>query len=551
VDTFRCSGPALLTHCAYLVAGGAFEDAVDLLARHGDGFWLGVDPVHRAEWEAARRMAELGRLAVTVGAETRATAGDVRTWVGRYTAPDGWWRLDQAQRQLEAWLPQLDDLPEMPLAVVRRAYEDICHQMAAGFTRALEASDWAVADSAPQTRIFTDVVEAQPKPVAYFLVDALRYEMGLELAAKLPDDAERAVRPALAALPSITPIGMAALQPSASDSFSLATDPSGKRFGAEIDGVFLPGVVERKKFAAARVPGLVDLDLNELLSLTTSKLVRKVQGARVVVVRSQEIDHAGEAGFTYQARTVMDTVTDHLAQAIRRLAAAGIAQAVVTADHGHLLFGSDRHASMRTEAPGGETVDLHRRCWVGRGGTNPPGTVRVKAAVLGYGSDLDLAFPRGVGVFKASGDLAFCHGGPSLQELVIPVLTVRSRTSRPVSRAVDQVIVGGVPDAITNRIFQVTMTQGGSQLQLLGESLTVQAVLLDGSREIGVVGMAARSGAFDVDTGRLTLAPNTKDTVVFRLLDDRVKKLRVVVLDPATGAELYRSPDDIPVRLGV
>ena len=38
-------------------------------------------------------------------------------------------------------------------------------------------------------------------------------------------------------------------------------------------------------------------------------------------MRSQEIDHAGERGFTFQARQVMDTVIDNLARAIRKLTA--------------------------------------------------------------------------------------------------------------------------------------------------------------------------------------------------------------------------------------
>jgi hypothetical protein len=33
--------------------------------------------------------------------------------------------------------------------------------------------------------------------------------------------------------------------------------------------------------------------------------------------------------------------------------------------------------------------------------------------------------------------------------------------------------------------------------------------------------------------------------------DESVENLRIVVLDPATDAELYRSPADIPVQLGV
>ncbi len=127
----------------------------------------------------------------------------------------------------------------------------------------------------------------------------------------------------------------------------------------------------------------------------------------------------------------MDTVIDNLARAIRKLAAAGVEHAVVTADHGHLFFAADRDESMRIDAPGGDTVELHRRCWIGRGGATPPGCVRVAASALGYASDLDFVFPTGCGVFKAGGDLAFHHGGPSLQELVIPVLTVRTKAREP------------------------------------------------------------------------------------------------------------------------
>src|SRR5207253_4392857 len=144
--------------------------------------------------------------------------------------------------------------------------------------------------------------------------------------------------------------------------------------------------------------------------LQPSKLSKKIDGAQIVVVRSQEIDHAGEAGFTFQARQVMDTIIDNLARAIRKVAAAGIEHAVVSADHGHLFFAADRDESMRTDAPGGDTVELHRRCWIGHGGATPPGCVRVTAASLGYASDLDLVFPTGCGVFKAGGDLAFHHG---------------------------------------------------------------------------------------------------------------------------------------------
>jgi hypothetical protein len=392
------------------------------------------------------------------------------------------------------------------------------------------------------------VVSERPKPVAYFLVDAMRFEMGVELMERLPKTSEVSVRPAVAALPSITPIGMAALMPGASGSFSVVEQ--GGELGAQIDETFLPDLSTRKKFAAARVPKLVDLALDELLSLQPSKLAKKLDGAQVVVVRSQEIDHAGETGFTFQARQVMDTVIDNLARAIRKLAAAGVEHAVVTADHGHLFFAADRDESMRTDAPGGNTVELHRRCWVGRGGATPPGCVRVSASALGYASDLELVFPTGSGVFRAGGDLAFHHGGPSLQELVIPVLTVRTKVREPGRPSAGPITASGLPEAITNRIFSVTFTFGERQMMLGATGIQVRPVLMAAGKQVGAVGMAV-DAHLDRTTGCVKLEPSKPVTVAFLLSDESASSLRVIVQDPATDAELYRSPNDIPVRLGV
>lgn len=494
-------------------------------------------------------MAELGSVAMEVRKAVNETSGDAATWLEAYVSKDGWFRLDQAQRRLEAWVANLDEEPEeRPLGVVRRAYEDTCHAMAEGFTKALVKAGWTVPGALHQTRVWSEVVADKPKPVAYFLVDAMRFEMGIELAERLPKSSEVSVRAAVGALPSITPVGMAALQPGASASFSVV-EQAGK-LGARIDDSFLPDLVSRKKHAAARVPNLVDLALDELLSLQPSKLAKKIDGAQVVVVRSQEIDHAGETGFTFQARQVMDTVIDHLARAIRKLAAAGVEHAVVSADHGHLFFANDRDESMRIDAPGGNTVELHRRCWIGRGGATPPGCVRVAASSLGYASDLEFVFPAATGVFKAGGDLAFHHGGPSLQELVVPVLTVRTKVGKSARPSSGPFEALGLPDAVTNRIFSVTFTYGAKQLLLGAESIQVRPLLMAAGKQVGSVGMAV-DAQFDRSTGTVRLEPNKPVTIAFLLSDESAASLRVVVQDPTTDAELYRSPTDIPVRLGV
>ena len=252
----------------------------------------------------------------------------------------------------------------------------------------------------------------------------MRFEMGVELAERLPKTAEVSVRPAVGALPSITPIGMAALMPGASASFSVVEQ--GGKLGARIDDAFLPDLAARKKFAAARVPKLVDIALDELLSLQPSKLAKKIEGAQVVVVRSQEIDHAGEAGFTFQARQVMDTVIDNLARAIRKLAAAGVEHcgrdrrprpSVLRRPTATSRCASTRRAATGRAAP--PLLDRPRRRDAAR--LRPRRRVGARLRIRPR-----LRLPGGCGVFKAGGDLAFHHGGPSLQELIIPVLTVRT-----------------------------------------------------------------------------------------------------------------------------
>ncbi|OQC41886.1 MAG: PglZ domain protein [Acidobacteria bacterium ADurb.Bin051] len=554
IDTFRFEEQALLKHAGELIVAGELETARRLVSERMKSFWLDRDMGRKAQWEAVGRMAELGMIAKRVRDEIDRLSGGVAAWLDAYTSRSGagWFLLDRAQRRLETWVANLDDEPEeRPLAIVRRAYEETVHAMSVGFTRALEAASWTVPGTLHQTQIWSEIVADRPKPVAYFLVDAMRFEMGFELSERLPHSTEIAVRAAVGALPSITPVGMAALMPGASSSFAVIRKAN--RLGVRIDEAFLPDLKARRDHLKARVPTVVDLSLDELLSLQPSKLEKRLAEAQVVIVRSQEIDHAGETSFTFQARQVMDMVIANLGRAMGKLAAAGVEQAVVTADHGHLFFASDQEEAMRVDPPGGETVEIHRRCWVGRGGATPPGCIRVAASTLGYESDLEFVFPGGAAVFRAGGGLAYHHGGPSLQEIVVPVLTFRTPgrtapgTSAP-GRATHP-SVSGLPEVVTNRIFSVKLAFG-DQMSITEPSGVFRPLLLAGGRQVGQAGMAI-DGELDQVTGCVTIASGQAATVALLLTDDTVDTVRLVILDPATDNELYRSPNDIPVRLGI
>lgn len=549
IDTFQFEERLVFEHCANLIADRKWGEALSYVTARDRSFWLDQDMQRRTQWEACRRMADLGRIADEVLTEVKSVGGAAGEWVQRYSDSAGWQRLDQAQRRMESFVAKLDDdPPERAIGVVRRAYDDACQAMADGFTKVLAKGDWSVSGLLHQTQVYARVLAELPKPVAYFLVDAMRYEMGTELVERLPSSAEVRIRPAVTALPSITPIGMAALHPGAGASFDVASE-NGK-LGARIENTFLPDLTARRKFALSRIPGLADMTLGDVLTWSKTKLAAQVAGHEVVIVRSQEIDDAGEGGFAHQARQVMDSVIDDLVRAIRRLGDAGIEHVVLSADHGYLFAYGDRDESMRVEAPDGAKVELHRRCWIGRGGSTPVGCIRVSAADLAYASDLEFVFPRGAGVFRAGGDLAYHHGGPTLQEIVIPVITVRTTPTVAAESGKERLTVTNLPYEITNRIFSVIMELGGPNLALFANTTVVKPVLLSGSTQVGAVGVAIGS-ELDQAAGTVAIQPGKPVTVGFLLSGEDMDAVRIVVRDPGTDAELYRSPVEIPVRLGV
>lgn len=542
IDTFRFEERALLDRCGVLVRDGGYEQVFDITRQRRHSFWLAEDVERQAQWEAVQLAARLGLVADEVGTALKSPPRNAADWVLRYA--DTWHRLDRAQRRLEAWLPKLEHDPdERAIAAVRRRYDEVVDQLARGFVGVLQNCGWEVGDVRQQTAIFDDLVRPQSGPVAFFMVDAMRYEMGVELAERLEGHGEVSIEPAVGVLPSITPTGMAALMPGASTSYDIVVE--GSKLAAKVDGSVLKDLSARKKHVAARVPSSVDLDLGEVMQLSRSKLEKKVAGRDLVVVRSQEIDFFGEGGFGFQARSVMDTVVDNLARAVRKLASVGVVRAVIASDHGHLFAAEPRAESMRIDSPGGETLDLHRRCWVGRGGATPRSCVRVSARDLGSDADFDLVFPAGAGVLRAGGDLAFHHGGPSLQEMVIPVVTFRASKSAESEAAMAELLVSDAPVVITNRMFSVKL----SYASLLGSDAPVRPVLLSDGRQVGAVGMVF--GGEERGDGTVVLQPGSEASIGFMLQDDTVEALRIVVLDPATDAELYRSPADIPIDLGV
>ena len=177
---------------------------------------------------------------------------------------------------------------------------------------------------------------------------------------------------------------------------------------------------------------------------------------------SQEIDDLCEGDNIPLARRIMDSILNDLRRAFRKFAELGVKHIIVAADHG-FIFGDELGSDMKVDPPGGETVDLHRRVWVGRGGAMTPAFLREKASDFGFSGDLEIAAPWNFACFKVPGGTrAYFHGGMSLQELAIPVLHLTPKVVTP---------------AKTSEDAQWTLVLGSKKISTRFFSVQVQAVL--------------------------------------------------------------------------
>jgi hypothetical protein len=240
----------------------------------------------------------------------------------------------------------------------------------------------------------------------------------------------------------------------------------------------------------------------------------------------------------------MDGVLTQLRRGVRVLGDLGIRTIVVVADHG--IFADEIGEDMKIEAPGGETEDLHRRVWVGVGGTSDPSYLRMPLASLGIDSEFDMATPWTLACFKSKGGArAYFHGGLSPQELIIPVAVLRPRTQASGAPAGIEWTLTPGSAKLTTRFFSVMIAGEQSQSSLFGLEPPKVRIEVRANKKCVSKPVSASYG-FEDATGEIKLRFSVQDTkriepntVTVMIVEEPGQKMVAVYLvDAATGADL-------------
>ncbi len=440
-DTFRFEEERILA--AALTALGADRWAAALAWAvprvEGESFWLQREPARISAWKLVEAAARLGE-AIEAAGLTLQPVADLNAAVERYQELG--FKVDQAHRHLEQrrmalLYPQVPEFETLRHRLDRVAglWRDWAEIWALDFNALCLASGFLPEPRLQQRTLFREVVEplaVANGPTALFLIDALRYEMGEELFRLLGEAplTRGRLQARLAELPTVTAVGMNALAPVMQEARLTPVLTDGLIRGFRTGEFGVCGPEERKRAMHARVGGPTApwLTLDEVLARGAEGLKKTLARARLVVVSSLEIDEAGENGV---GPAFFDHAIQRLRAAWRLLRDAGVRRFVITADHGFLLV----DAATASVQGHGRKVDPGRRHVLSPHAANHPGEVRVPLAALGYeGTELHLMMPQGLAQFDKGLDAGrrrqgFVHGGNSMQERVIPVLTLEHRAA--------------------------------------------------------------------------------------------------------------------------
>ncbi len=510
-------------------------------ARLASSWWLRPrapgGEVLAIKYRAVRALARLG-LVLARPVPKLATVAEVRDWY----AAEGH-DVDAAYRQSELIRVTsgvvIDELDEL-FHQARQRYEHWLDSVLLTSAGAMGAPE--LPPDTLQRSIHRRFLRNSPTRTAYVMVDALRYELGVDLVERLKVlNAEVEISSAVGTPPTITPVGMAALLPRADTDFRIDLDGNG-RLAVRVGGNPVGSVKDRVS-QLEHAHGLVaHLVLDDVAQCSNKELTRKLGDAELVLIRSTEIDAGGESDQLAASWGGFDMTLNVLQTAVAKLLHAGIPRVVITADHGFLAvrqLGEDR----RIDKPVTGTGEMHRRAWVGRGGTATESTLKVPLSAFGIAGDLDIITPRGLGVFVSGGGLQFFHGGLSPQELIVPIIVVTAEDDSPDPQyEIGLSVAGG---KITTGIVAVTVTMTGDLFT------RASRIRLHLTRDKAQIGAVVGGDGFDPATETIDADVDAAKVITMQITADLVagSTATLEVLDAATGVRLAALDVDVAATI--
>lgn len=414
-------------------------------------------------------------------------------------------------------------------AQARTSYSRLLGSVQNLFIKQLEKSGWPppgrLANADVFDRLVVPKLAESGRRVALFFIDALRYELGVELQKLLAEHVQVELQPAFAALPSITAVGMASLLPGAGQGLKLVRR----------DGQLVPTLHEQPVTSVAQRMEPLRKRYGQRFAETPLKpfAQNKVEvsgDVELLVLRSNEIDSDFESN-PEAAPALISRTFQQIRVALHRLRGLGFQDALIVTDHGFCLNSALGPGEVCTKPPGA-WLNCHDRLLLGDG-TGDASNAVFSARHLGMMGDFEqVASPRAMVSYRAG--QSFFHGGASLQEAVVPVLTVRLPALEKKLTTVLPVTLHYKRGAkkITTRLPVIEVEVGPGDL--FSQESRLDIVLEAHDKKGNVIGEPRPGGAVNPATRTLSVKAGETLRITLKMDLEFEGRFTVKALDPTT-----------------
>lgn len=279
-----------------------------------------------------------------------------------------------------------------------------------------------------QQDFYDKTIRPMQKKVAVIVSDAFRYELADELIGELAKSKHTAqLKPALAMLPTETKFCKPSLLPY--NDLMLYNDGEDK-VNMAVDHKILSDLAKRTAQVDGYRQGGVCVSFEEVAEYNQDKN-RELFKHPLVYIFHDDVDHVGH---DCNGKTVVQTckrAIEDIATMIPKIHASyNVSEVYVTADHG-FLFNDIEFAEKDKQPVSEKTLERKSRYYLTESTAEISGIAKFPLKeVSGMESDVLVAVPTGTNRLAApAGEYVFCHGGATLQEMIIPVLVSQERES--------------------------------------------------------------------------------------------------------------------------
>jgi len=532
-DTFAFEEKLFLRFFAEEIKTGNFTNAEDILVKRNRSIWIRHIAERQQLWTVADRALQLVIAADDIQPEVTGIEQKAGSIFDFYC--ERFRRIDRLHRDFEQAVTdafgELEAL-ENVVAKARKQYHNIIEALQVKFIGAICDEGWPVSGRIRHSEVFNRFIAPwlkERQKVAFFMVDALRYELAVELENELSSNLATDITAICAQLPTVTPVGMAALMPDADGNFKLVKDNG--TLVPYVKGIKVLVPNDRFNFMQKIYGDRVHMrDLDELVTKQKMKIPGTTQ---LLVIKTTDIDQLGEMS-PLEARRLIPRMAQKIIAGVNKLNKMGFDRAVIATDHGFILF-DDQQAGDVVSKPVGQWDMVKSRCLLGKAAIAENVQVFGKNDVGIDGEFDDYVVPRSFGTFVKGS--SYAHEGLSLQECVLPVISIV--LGGPVTeRKKDEIDIrmaykGGLTDKITTRrpMIEISMFK-----TLFDESVEFRLEAYAGKQ---IVGEAAASPHVNATSNLVTIKPGQAIKVPLKMEDDFHGSFEVRATDPVTQVNYH------------